>query len=120
VLAQQIGAYHVDCNIDSLVGCVVALFTSITGKTPRFRVDGGSNAENLALQNIQVGGPAYVLQNSTAVVRHRTCTLKVAGGGAAAAPAGWTGERMQGGCWRQAGTGPCITLGTGLVPEAKV
>jgi NAD+ synthase (glutamine-hydrolysing) len=36
------------------VGCVVALFAAITGKTPRFRVDGGSNAENLALQNIQV------------------------------------------------------------------
>jgi NAD+ synthase (glutamine-hydrolysing) len=36
------------------VGCVVALFTATTGKTPRFRVDGGSNAENLALQNIQV------------------------------------------------------------------
>uniref|UniRef100_A0A383W8A4 Glutamine-dependent NAD(+) synthetase n=1 Tax=Tetradesmus obliquus TaxID=3088 RepID=A0A383W8A4_TETOB len=53
VLAQEIGAYHVDCNIDSLVAAVVALFGSITGKTPRFRVDGGSNAENLALQNIQ-------------------------------------------------------------------
>jgi hypothetical protein len=53
-LAQQIGAYHLDINIDSLVGCVVALFTSITSKTPRFRVDGGTPAENLALQNIQV------------------------------------------------------------------
>lgn len=54
VLAQQIGAYHLDINIDSLVSCVVALFTSITSKTPRFRVDGGTPAENLALQNIQV------------------------------------------------------------------
>lgn len=55
-LAQQIGAYHLDINIDSLVSCVVALFTSITSKTPRFRVDGGTPAENLALQNIQVWG----------------------------------------------------------------
>jgi len=53
-LAQQIGAYHLDINIDSLVSCVVALFTSITSRTPRFRVDGGTPAENLALQNIQV------------------------------------------------------------------
>lgn len=52
-LAQQIGAYHLDINIDSLVSCVVALFTSITSRTPRFRVDGGTPAENLALQNIQ-------------------------------------------------------------------
>ncbi|KAK9857601.1 hypothetical protein WJX84_007195 [Apatococcus fuscideae] len=29
------------------------LFTLITGKEPHFRVDGGSTAENLALQNIQ-------------------------------------------------------------------
>ena len=53
-LAAQIGSHHLDINIDSLVGCVVALFTSITSRTPRFRVDGGSQAENLALQNIQV------------------------------------------------------------------
>lgn len=43
-----------DINIDSMVSCVTKLFNTITGKTPRFRVDGGSNAENLALQNIQV------------------------------------------------------------------
>jgi hypothetical protein len=61
------------------VGCVVALFTTITGKTPLFRVDGGSNAENLALQNIQVSGSPHVRQNITGVVRHRNCTLEVAG-----------------------------------------
>lgn len=54
-LASQIGAYHLDINIDSVVASVLGLFASITGKTPRFRVDGGSPAENLALQNIQVG-----------------------------------------------------------------
>jgi NAD+ synthase (glutamine-hydrolysing) len=77
VLAQQIGAYHVDCNVDSLVGCVVALFTAITGKTPRFRVDGGSNAENLALQNIQVGQAGHVLlyiMSVTGVVHDTDCT----------------------------------------------
>lgn len=41
--------------MDSLVGAMVGLFRTITGASPRFRVDGGSRAENLALQNIQVG-----------------------------------------------------------------
>jgi hypothetical protein len=39
----------------SVVSALVALFGTITGKTPKFRVDGGCVAENLALQNIQVG-----------------------------------------------------------------
>ena len=37
-----------------IVEAMVTLFNMITGKTPRFRVDGGTPAENLALQNIQV------------------------------------------------------------------
>lgn len=52
-LASDIGAYHVDLNMDTLVSAVVTLFATYTGKTPRFRVHGGSSAENLALQNIQ-------------------------------------------------------------------
>lgn len=55
VLAEQIGAYHLDVRIDSIVEAMTALFETITGKRPRYRVDGGSTAENLALQNIQVG-----------------------------------------------------------------
>lgn len=54
-LAHQVGAYHLDITIDTLVSCVVSLFNTITGKTPRFKADGGTAAENLALQNIQVG-----------------------------------------------------------------
>ncbi|GAB5360407.1 hypothetical protein AAMO2058_000625300 [Amorphochlora amoebiformis] len=52
-LAGEIGAYHLDISIDTLVSSMVSLFTTITGKTPKFKVHGGSNAENLALQNIQ-------------------------------------------------------------------
>lgn len=40
------------------VSALVALFVSVTGRTPRFRIDGGGPAENLALQNIQVAGRA--------------------------------------------------------------
>jgi len=35
------------------VFAIVTFFTAVTGKTPKFKVHGGSHAENLALQNIQ-------------------------------------------------------------------
>lgn len=40
--------------MDSVVSSIIGLFTAITSRTPRFKVHGGSAAENLALQNIQV------------------------------------------------------------------
>ena len=52
-LAAAIGSYHYDFDIDSVVSATTSLFVAVTGKTPHFRVHGGSNAENLALQNIQ-------------------------------------------------------------------
>jgi NAD+ synthase (glutamine-hydrolysing) len=39
--------------MDSVVSAVRALFGLVTGKTPKFKVHGGSSSENLALQNIQ-------------------------------------------------------------------
>ncbi len=53
-LADVIGAYHVDLNMDTLVKAVRDLFSFVTGKTPNFTVHGGTKTENLALQNIQV------------------------------------------------------------------
>ncbi|KAI8470126.1 MAG: glutamine-dependent NAD(+) synthetase with GAT domain-containing protein [Monoraphidium minutum] len=53
LLASQVGSYHMDVAIDSVVASLLALFTAVTGKAPRFRADGGSPPENLALQNIQ-------------------------------------------------------------------
>ncbi|KAH7924291.1 glutamine-dependent NAD(+) synthetase with GAT domain-containing protein [Leucogyrophana mollusca] len=52
-LAGAIGSYHVDLNMDSLVTAIRDLFSFVTGVKPQFRAHGGSNAENLALQNIQ-------------------------------------------------------------------
>ncbi|CAI5756746.1 unnamed protein product [Candida verbasci] len=52
-LAEKIGSYHVDLNMDNLVSAVVSLFEVATGKKPIFKVFGGSQTENLALQNIQ-------------------------------------------------------------------
>ena len=50
-LAQDIGAYHIDLNIDTVVAALSSVFTTVTGFLPVFKVHGGSPAENLALQS---------------------------------------------------------------------
>lgn len=50
----QSGSYHIDLNMDSVVTSLRDLFAFVTGARPRFRAHGGTAAENLALQNIQV------------------------------------------------------------------
>ncbi|KAF9531775.1 hypothetical protein CPB83DRAFT_848706 [Crepidotus variabilis] len=53
-LADAIGSYHVDLNMDTIVTAVRSLFALATGGfRPQYRSQGGTNAENLALQNIQ-------------------------------------------------------------------
>ncbi|KAH8986847.1 glutamine-dependent NAD synthetase with GAT domain-containing protein [Lactarius akahatsu] len=52
-LAEAIGSYHKDLNMDHVVTALRTLFQLVTGLRPRFRAHGGSDAENLALQNIQ-------------------------------------------------------------------
>lgn len=50
----MINSYHIDLNMDAIVLAVRNLFAVVTGVKPKFRVHGGTEAENLALQNIQV------------------------------------------------------------------
>lgn len=52
-LANDIGAYHTDLNIDDVFHAQKNLIPSATGFDPKFKVHGGSVTENLALQNIQ-------------------------------------------------------------------
>ena len=52
-LSERIGSYHLDINIDAVFESIKATLTDATGFTPRFKVHGGSFAENIALQNIQ-------------------------------------------------------------------
>jgi NAD+ synthase (glutamine-hydrolysing) len=52
-LAEEVGAKHLSCSIDTVVAAIVAFFAVVTGKTPKFKLFGGTNAENLAMQNIQ-------------------------------------------------------------------
>ncbi|NWZ92335.1 NADE synthetase, partial [Nesospiza acunhae] len=53
LLAEQIGSYHINLNIDAAVKVVVGIFSVVTGRTPQFSVYGGSSRESLALQNVQ-------------------------------------------------------------------
>lgn len=52
-LADEVGSWHLDVRIDSVISALLTLFQTLTGKRPRYKLDGGSNAENLGLQNIQ-------------------------------------------------------------------
>jgi NAD+ synthase (glutamine-hydrolysing) len=79
-LAGQVGAYHLDFDIDTVVESLVKLFVAISGKTPRFKVNGGTEAENIALQNIQARlrmVTAYLLAQLLPWVRGRGGSLLV-------------------------------------------
>ncbi|XP_043828730.1 glutamine-dependent NAD(+) synthetase isoform X2 [Dromiciops gliroides] len=52
-LAEQIGSYHINLNIDGVVKAIVEIFRIVTGKMPQFLVHGGSSREDLAMQNVQ-------------------------------------------------------------------
>ncbi|XP_061740548.1 glutamine-dependent NAD(+) synthetase isoform X2 [Nerophis ophidion] len=52
-LANQIGSTHMNINIDMAVEGILGIFSIVTGRWPKFRANGGSHRENLALQNVQ-------------------------------------------------------------------
>ncbi|KAJ1409863.1 NAD synthetase 1, isoform CRA_d [Ochromonadaceae sp. CCMP2298] len=52
-LAGSIRSYHNTMVIDDIVSAVLSVFTTLSGKTPRFVSQGGGMSEDLALQNIQ-------------------------------------------------------------------
>ena len=52
-LSSQIGGYHLTVTIDTITSALVSTFEALTLKKPQFVVHGGTNTEDLALQNIQ-------------------------------------------------------------------
>ncbi|XP_033006508.1 glutamine-dependent NAD(+) synthetase isoform X1 [Lacerta agilis] len=52
-LAEEIGSYHININIDGAVKAVWSIFNAVTGRLPQYKVHGGSARENMALQNVQ-------------------------------------------------------------------
>lgn len=52
-LAAAIGSHHIDMNIDEMYQATKSIVGAALAIDPKFKVHGGSNAENLALQNFQ-------------------------------------------------------------------
>jgi NAD+ synthase (glutamine-hydrolysing) len=52
-LSQAIGSYHVDLDIDEVYEAQRQLIVKKMNFEPKFRTQGGTSTENLALQNIQ-------------------------------------------------------------------
>ena len=83
-LAEEIGASHLNINMDGIVSALQSLFTRITQKTPRFKVEGGTYTENQALQNIQARLRmviSYLFAQMMPWTRSRQGTLLVLGTG---------------------------------------
>jgi len=81
-LAKDIGAFHTDMDIDDVFNAEKDLLTRATGFTPNFKVHGGSQTENLALQNIQARTrmvTAYYFAQMLPTVRGRSGGLLVLG-----------------------------------------
>jgi NAD+ synthase (glutamine-hydrolysing) len=54
LLAQTVGSFHTNLYFDTVIQALLTMVSSITnGKIPQFLSQGGSIAEDLALQNIQ-------------------------------------------------------------------
>ena len=51
--AQKIGAFHSDVNIDDTITAHEGIIKQALNFEPKFHVEGGTAAENLAKQNIQ-------------------------------------------------------------------
>lgn len=52
-LANQIGSNHMNISIDDMVEATTGTFALSCSRSLKFKVQGGSSAENLALQNVQ-------------------------------------------------------------------
>jgi NAD+ synthase (glutamine-hydrolysing) len=81
-LGESVGSYHLSIKIDLMVEAVIKVFSMTTNKTPRFTVNGGTNAEDLALQNIQARlrmVTAYLYAQLLPWVRGRSGFLLVLG-----------------------------------------
>jgi NH3-dependent NAD+ synthetase len=45
--------YHLNFDIDTIIHAILKLFTTVTRVLPKYKNDGGSVAQGLAVQNIQ-------------------------------------------------------------------
>lgn len=70
-LSKSIGSYHTDLDIDDIFNAQKNTFTKATGFEPKFKVYGGTQAENLALQVIIISAsPIWTATTSQAIFSH--------------------------------------------------
>ncbi|KAI1812978.1 glutamine-dependent NAD synthetase [Poronia punctata] len=77
-LSKAVGSYHIDLDIDSVYHAQKDLVKSSLGFDAKFKVEGGSHAENLMLQNIQARTRMVVAYEFAQIL---PTTRKLPGGG---------------------------------------
>ena len=73
-LSEAIGSYHLNFNFDPVISAFTTVVKNLFGLTLRYNTQGGTNAESLALQNIQARTRmclAYLLAAILCQVRHQ-------------------------------------------------
>jgi NAD+ synthase (glutamine-hydrolysing) len=93
-LSEAIGSYHLDTNIDPVFKALKGCLTTATGFEPKFKGEGGTLTENLALQNIQARGRmvlSYEYAQLLPLIRKRP-----GGGGLLVLSAGNLEEQLRG------------------------
>jgi NAD+ synthase (glutamine-hydrolysing) len=81
-IAKEVGSTHNEANIDDITAAFHSSFVKVADKEPKFRAQGGSDRENLALQNIQARSRmvlAYLLAQLTPWTHDRPGALLVLG-----------------------------------------
>ncbi|PVU97027.1 hypothetical protein BB561_000841 [Smittium simulii] len=81
-LAAEINSYHISLDFSAVVASILSVFAIVTNRTPQYTLNGGSNPENLALQNIQARLRmvlAYLFAALILWVRGRSRSLLVLG-----------------------------------------
>ncbi|XP_065858988.1 glutamine-dependent NAD(+) synthetase-like isoform X2 [Euphorbia lathyris] len=53
ILAQEIGSWHLDVSIDTIVSTLLSVVQKLVGKRPQNKGDGGSCVENRGLKDVQ-------------------------------------------------------------------
>lgn len=74
-LAEAIGSYHVNLDIDEVFEAQRNLLVKSLNFEPKFKVHGGSIAENITLQNIQARSRMVTGKSSNPCISHLQCEL---------------------------------------------
>ncbi|KAJ2968845.1 hypothetical protein NUW58_g10129 [Xylaria curta] len=94
-LAEKLGAYHMSISIDEVVQANMAVVENALDFTPKYSIEGGSRAENLALQNIQARS-RLVVQYSLAQLATTARKLPRAGSALLVLTSGNADENLRG------------------------